>query len=85
LAQGALGSKGTGVVDVFAGLLDDHRCPLCGVGELVEVDELADDRAGTQPDRVCLACENAVFVDPILVFTASTARHSTRSARFSAA
>jgi hypothetical protein len=81
--HGHIHSKGTGMVDLlFAGLLDDQQCPCCGTGQLLDVAEL-DDLADV---RACVACESAVFINPVLVLAPrSSVALPTRTSRSSAA
>jgi hypothetical protein len=88
--QGHIRSKGAGMVDaLFAGLLDDQQCPCCGTRQPMDVASF-DDQADARGDRVCLACESAVFVNPILNPIRVLARRrsiasATRTSRSSAA
>ena len=52
----------------FDVLLDYHDCPVCGAGQLIEM--RCDDPAHAErcPDRACLVCGTAVFLDPALIW-----------------
>jgi hypothetical protein len=72
-----LHSKGTGMLDAsFAGLLDSHECPICGVGQLIDVADTDDDHLDGSPACICLHCELAVFLDPVLVPAGRASRSS---------
>jgi hypothetical protein len=67
-------------------LLDYHDCPVCGFGQFLEVpgDERPSDEDGDScedgvssargPDRVCVACGTAMFIDPMLIWPAHQSR-----------
>jgi hypothetical protein len=54
-------------------------CPICGrSGTVVAPDSCPDGHDGACPDRICVDCCSALFVDPALREPASS--HSTRTA-----
>jgi hypothetical protein len=68
-------------VDSLGTPLDYHDCPVCGFGQFLDApgDDLPSDEDGVSgergPDRACIACGTAVFIDPMLIWPARDSRH----------
>lgn len=54
-------------------LTGDAACPVCGRGNALVAPECAEGHGADCPDRLCVACGIAVFVDPVLINSAGRA------------
>jgi hypothetical protein len=71
-------------VDSLGLLLDYHDCPICGIEALIEApaNEFGADGYGggvddeRGPDRACVGCGTAVFIDPRLIWPVRAARRA---------
>lgn len=49
-------------------------CPLCGQSNALVTPDCTEGHGADCPDRVCLACGSALFVDPAVSVSAQTAQ-----------
>jgi hypothetical protein len=54
-------------------LTGDAACPVCGRGNTLVAPECAEGHGADCPDRLCVACGIAVFLDPVLINSAARA------------
>jgi hypothetical protein len=49
-------------------------CPLCGHSDALVAPDCTEGHGADCPDRVCMACGSALFVDPAVAVSAQTAK-----------
>lgn len=64
--------------EFLAAGLDQRDCPVCGDMQLIETPPCADGHGEQCPDRACVGCGSAVFVNPSLIDNRWAAAPSTR-------